>query len=128
MSMTTTPVFALALLGAAAWAQVAGVRRTDLLRHDSVVPEREVVQVRVDVDLGHGVPRHTHPGDEVLYVLDGTLEYMPDGQPPVMLKAGQSVFIPAGTIQAARNPGTGDGAGIATYLFENGKPLFAPAK
>jgi quercetin dioxygenase-like cupin family protein len=128
MNMNTTPVFVLALLGAAAWAQVAGVRRTDLLRHDSVVAGREVVQVRVDVDPGHGVPRHTHPGDEVLYVLEGTLEYMPDGKAPVTLKAGQSVFIPAGTIHAARNPGTGDGAGIATYIVEKGKPLITLAK
>ena len=121
-------LFALALPGTALWAQVAGVRRTDLLRHDSTVPGREVVQVRVEVDPGHGVPRHTHPGDEVLYVVEGTLEYLPDGQAPVLLKAGQSVFIPAGTVHAARNPGTGAGAGIATYFVEKGKPLITPAK
>jgi quercetin dioxygenase-like cupin family protein len=40
------------------------VRRTDLLKHDSVVSGREVVEVRVEVDAGHGVPRHTHPGDD----------------------------------------------------------------
>lgn len=121
-------LLALALPGTALWAQVAGVRRTDLLRHDSTVSGREVVEVRVEVDPGHGVPRHTHPGDEVLYVVEGTLEYLPDGQAPVLLKAGQSVFIPAGTVHAARNPGTGAGAGIATYFVEKGKPLISPAK
>jgi len=121
-------LLALALPGTAAWAQVAGVRRTDLLRHDSTVSGREVVEVRVEVDPGHGVPRHTHPGDEVLYVVEGTLEYLPDGQAPVLLKVGQSVFIPAGTVHAARNPGTGAGAGIATYFVEKGKPLITPAK
>lgn len=130
--MKTVSVIVLALLSAAAFAQGAaqapGVRRTDLLKHDSVVPGREVVEVRVEVDPGHGVPRHMHPGDEVLYVVEGTLEYMPDGKAPVMLKAGQSVFIPAGTIHAARNPGTVNGAGIATYFVEKGKPLITPAK
>jgi quercetin dioxygenase-like cupin family protein len=134
--MKTVTVITLALLGAAAFAQaaaqapaqVAGVHRTDLLKHDSVVQGREVVEVRVEVDPGHGVPRHTHPGDEVLYVVEGTLEYMPDGKAPVMLKAGQSVFIPAGTVHAARNSGSGAGAGIATYFVEKGKPLITLAK
>jgi quercetin dioxygenase-like cupin family protein len=130
--MKTVTVITLVLLGAAAFAQVTaqvvGVRRTDLLKHDSVVPGREVVEVRVDVDPGHGVPRHTHPGDEVLYVVEGTLEYLPDGKTPVVLKAGQSVFIPAGTVHAARNPGTGAGAGIATYFVDKSKPLITLAK
>ena len=130
--MKTVTAITLALLGAAAFAQAAaqapGVHRTDLLKHDSIVAGREVVEVRVEVDPGHGVPRHTHPGDEVLYVVEGTLEYLPDGKAPVMLKAGQSVFIPAGTIHAARNPGTVNGAGIATYFVEKGKPLIVPAK
>lgn len=128
MKMKTAPFFALALLGAAAFAQMAGVRRTDLLKHDSVVPGREVVQVRVEIDPGHGVPRHTHPGDEIMYVAEGTLEYVPDGKPPVVLKAGQSVFIPAGTVHAAKNPGTANGASIATYFVEKGKPLIVLAK
>ena len=126
--MKTVTVITLAFLGTAAFAQVAGVRRTDLLKHDSVVPGLEVVEVRVEVDAGHGVPRHTHPGDEVLYVVECTLEYMPDGKAPVMLKAGQSVFIPAGTVHAARNPGTVAGAGIATYFVDKDKPLIMPAK
>jgi quercetin dioxygenase-like cupin family protein len=66
--MKTASVFVLALFSAAACAQavaqVPGVRRTDLLKHDSVVSGREVVEVRVEVDAGHGVPRHTHPGDD----------------------------------------------------------------
>jgi quercetin dioxygenase-like cupin family protein len=130
--MKTVSAITLAFLGAAAFsqvtAQVPGVRRTDLLKHDSVVSGREVVEVRVEVDPGRGVPRHTHPGDEVLYVVEGTLEYMPDGKAPVTLKAGQSVFIPAGTIHAASNPGMVAGAGIATYFVEKGKPLIMPVK
>jgi len=124
----TTAVIVLALLGGTALAQLAGVRRTELLRHDIAAPGREVVQIRVEIDPGHGVPKHTHPGDEVLYVVEGTLEYQPEGQPAVTLRPGQSVFIPAGTVHAARNTGTGNGAGIATYIAEKGKPLVTPVK
>ena len=85
----TTAVIVLALLGGTALAQLAGVRRTELLRHDIAAPGREVVQMRVEIDPGHGVPKHTHPGDEVLYVVEGTLEYQPEGQPAVTLRPGQ---------------------------------------
>jgi quercetin dioxygenase-like cupin family protein len=124
----TTTVIVLALLGGAALAQLAGVRRADLLRHDIAVPGREVVQMRVEIDPGHGVPKHTHPGDEVFHVIEGTLEYQPEGKPAVTLGSGQSVFIPAGTVHAARNTGTGNGAGIATYIVEKGKPLITVVK
>ena len=123
-----TAVIVLALLGGTALAQLAGVRRTELLRHDIAAPGREVVQMRVEIDAGQGVPKHTHPGDEVLYVVEGTLEYQPEGQPAVTLRPGQSVFIPAGTVHAARNTGSGNGAGIATYIAEKGKPLVTLVK
>ena len=115
-------LLALALPGAAVWAQVTGVRRTDLLRHDTAVPGREVVEVRVEVDPGRGVPRHTHPGDEIIYVLSGTLEYEVAGK-PVTLKAGDVLFVPTGTVHAAKNIGTTPAAELATYVLEKGKPL-----
>ena len=124
----TTAVIVLALLGGTALAQLAGVRRTELLRHDIAAPGREVVQMRVEIDAGQGVPKHTHPGDEVLYVVEGTLEYQPEGQPAMTLRPGQSVFIPAGTVHGARNTGTSNGVGIATYIAEKGKPLVTPVK
>ena len=123
-----TAVIVLALLGGAALAQLAGVRRAELLRHDIAAPGREVVQMRVEIDPGHGVPKHTHPGDEVFYVLEGTLEYLPEGKPAVTLGPGQSVFIPAGTVHAARNTGSGNSVGLATYIAEKGKPLITMVK
>ena len=72
--------------------------------------------------------RHSHPGAEVVYVLEGTLEYQLDGEPPVTLKAGEALFIPSGTIHAARNVGKGNGAELATYIVEKGKPLVAMVK
>ena len=104
-------------------AQQPGINRTDALRHDLGVPGREVIQVRVDFDPGVAFGKHSHPGAEVAYVLEGTLEYQLEGQPPVTLKAGEALFIPAGTIHAAKNVGTGNAAELATYIVEKGKPL-----
>ena len=100
-----------------------GVRRTDLQRHDLGVPGREVIQVRVELDPGVAFGRHWHPGEEIINVLEGSLEYQVDGKPPITLKAGDVLFIPARTLHAARNVGRGNGAELATYLVEKGKPL-----
>jgi quercetin dioxygenase-like cupin family protein len=104
-------------------AQQPGVKRTDLQRHDLSVPGREVIQVRVDLDAGVAFPRHRHPGEEIIYVIEGSLEYEVEGKPPITLKAGDVLFIPAGTIHAAKNVGSGNGAELATYIVEKGKPL-----
>ena len=104
-------------------AQQAGSRRTDLQRRDLSAPGREVIQTRVDFDPGYVSPRHTHPGEEIIYVIEGTLEYEIEGQPPRAVKAGDVLFVPAGTVHAAKNVGSGNGAELATYVVEKGKPL-----
>jgi quercetin dioxygenase-like cupin family protein len=104
-------------------AQQPGVKRTDLQRHDLSVPGREVIQVRVDLHPGVAFPKHRHPGEEIIYVIEGSLEYEVEGKPPITLKAGDVLFIPAGTIHAAKNVGSGNGAELATYVVEKGKPL-----
>jgi quercetin dioxygenase-like cupin family protein len=73
-------------------------------------------------------PRHRHPGEEIIYVLEGTLEYEVEGKPPVTLKAGDVLFIPYGTVHSARNPGSVNAAELATYVVEKGKPLLELAK
>lgn len=100
----------------------AGTTRTDLQRHDLSIPGREVFQARVDFAPGASFPRHTHPGEEIIYVLEGTLEYEVAGK-PVTLKAGDVLFVPYGTVHAARNVGKGPAAELATYVLEKGKPL-----
>jgi quercetin dioxygenase-like cupin family protein len=109
-------------------AQQTGIRRTELQRHDLGVPGREVIQVRVELDPGVAFGKHTHPGEEIAYVLEGSLEYQVEGKPPVTLKAGESLFIPAGTIHAAKNASGGKASELATYIVEKGKPLVALVK
>ena len=109
-------------------AQQPGVKRTDLQRHDLSVPGREVVQVRVDLDPGVAFGKHRHPGEEIIYVVEGSLEYEVEGKAPMTLKAGEVLFIPAGTIHAAKNVGSGNGAELATYVVEKGKPLVVMVK
>jgi len=111
-----------------AMAQQPGTKRTDLQRHDLSVPGREVVQVRVDFDPGYVSPRHTHPGEEIIYVLEGTLEYQIEGEPAMTVKPGEVLFVPAGAIHSAKNVGSGNGAELATYVVEKGKPLITLVK
>jgi quercetin dioxygenase-like cupin family protein len=112
----------------AAQAQQPGVKRTDLQRHDLSAPGREAVQVRVDLAPGVAFGNHTHPGEEIIYVLEGTLEYQLEDKPPVTLKAGDVLFIPAGTVHSAKNVGSGTGSELATYIVEKGKPLLTLVK
>ena len=111
-----------------AQAQQPGVKRTDLQQHDLSVPGREVVQVRVDIAPGVLAPNHSHPGEEIVYVIEGLLEYQLEVKPPVTLRAGEVLFIPAGTIHSAKNVGSVNGAELATYIVEKGKPLVTPVK
>ena len=128
--MKTTRIMAVATLIATtglvlhtALAQPVGARRIDLQRHDLSVTGREVVQTIVELAPGTTAPRHTHPGEEIIYVLEGTWEYTVEGKPPVILKSGGVLFIPAGAIHSARNVGAGRAAELATYIVERGKPL-----
>ena len=109
-------------------AQQTGTKRADLQRHDLSAPGREVVQVRVDFDPGYVAPRHWHPGEEIIYVLEGTLQYEIEGQAPVTVKAGDVLFVPARTIHSAKNVGSANGAELATYVVEKGLPLLTLAK
>jgi|SRR6185295_14176358 quercetin dioxygenase-like cupin family protein len=109
-------------------AQQVGTKRTDLQRHDLSIPGREMIQVVVELAPGVTAPAHTHPGEEIIYVLEGLWEYQVEGKPPVTLKAGEVLFIPAGTIHSAKNVGSSNGAELATYIVEKGKPLLTLAK
>ncbi|MCU0093431.1 cupin domain-containing protein [Pseudomonas koreensis] len=106
---------------AKSWQQ--GLSRTDLVRQDLGAADREVIQARVDFEPGVTSPNHAHPGVEVAYVISGTFEYRLEGQAPVTLKAGDSLFIPAGVGHIAKNVGNEKGSELATYIVKKGEPL-----
>ena len=103
--------------------QPRGLTRTDLQRHDLSVPGREMIQNRVDIEPDAPAIRHWHPGEEIIYVLEGTLEYEIDGQPNVTVTAGEALMVPAETVHAVRNVGDVTATELATYVVEKGRPL-----
>lgn len=104
-----------------------GVTRTDLQRHDLSIAGREMVQARIDIAAGAVAPWHRHPGEEVIYIIEGTLEYQLEGQSPVTLKSGEVLFVPANVAHMARNRTADSGAELATYVVRKGEPLLVPA-
>jgi quercetin dioxygenase-like cupin family protein len=99
------------------------IKRTNLLRSDLSAAGREVIQVLVEFGPGVSAVRHSHPGEELVYVTEGALEYQLDGRPPLTVKAGEVLFIPHGTPHAVKNVGAGKALELATYIVEKGKPL-----
>jgi len=108
--------------------QWPGVERTDLQQHDLSAPGREVVQNRVLISPEAPAIKHKHPGEEIIYVLEGSLEYQIDGQPAKAYSAGEALMVPAETIHAVKNVGTANAAELATYVVEKGKPLLVLAE
>jgi quercetin dioxygenase-like cupin family protein len=103
--------------------QAPGLWRTDLQRHDLSVPGREVIQNRVELAPEAPAVRHKHPGEEIIYVLEGSLEYSIDGRDPRTYEAGEVLLVPPETVHSVRNVGQGNGAELATYFVEKGKPF-----
>jgi len=108
--------------------QAPGLWRTDLQRQDLSVPGREVIQSRVDIGPEAPLVKHTHPGEEIIYILEGSLEYQIESQPPKTFNAGEALTVPAGVVHAVRNVGSGNAAELATYVVEKGKPLLTLAE
>jgi quercetin dioxygenase-like cupin family protein len=103
--------------------QAPGLYRTDLQHADLSVPDREVIQNRVDFFPEAPAVRHKHPDEEVIFVLDGTLEYAIDGQEPLIVSAGAALTVPAETVHSVKNVGGTHAAELATYVVETGKPF-----
>ena len=127
MRAVALTVTVLVLTGIVA-AQQPAFKRTVLQQSDISAPGREVVQAVADFEPRATPGRHTHPGEEIGYVLEGTFVVEQEGKAPVTLKAGGTFLIPAGTIHNATNTGGGPGKILATYIVEKGKPLATPAK
>jgi quercetin dioxygenase-like cupin family protein len=122
-------VFAAALLGCVAlYAQQPGFTRKMLQDQNLSVNDRHAVQALAEFVPGGVAGKHTHPGEELGYVIEGTLQLEITGQPPRTVKAGESFFVPAGVVHDGKNIGKGPAKVLATYFVEKGKPVASPAK
>src|SRR5579883_1192019 len=108
-------------------AQNPGIKRTIVQRQDVSVPGREAVIAHVEIAPGASAGRHTHPGEEISYVIEGEAEILIEGKAPLKVKAGDGFVIPGGTKHDARNTGTQPLKLVAVYVVEKGKPLATPA-
>lgn len=109
-------------------AQQSGISRTNLQRHDIEILGYETIQARIDFEPHSAFGMHSHPGEEVIYVLEGIFEYQIEGEKAVILKAGEVLFIPAGKNHSARNVGKGKASELATYIVPKNKPLLVMKK
>ena len=108
-------------------AQVPALTRTIVTKADVSVPNREAVIARVEVAPGGVAGWHTHPGDEISYVMEGEATLLVAGQPPRKVAAGDAFVIPAGTVHNAKNDGAVAIKLVGVYVVEKGKPLASPA-
>jgi len=109
-------------------AQVPGFKRVELQKHDLSTAGREALVARGEFQPGAAVPKHTHPGEEIGFILEGEVTVEIEGQPAKSLKAGDTFFIPAGTVHSAKNTGKAQALVLSTYVVEKGKPLATPVK
>jgi quercetin dioxygenase-like cupin family protein len=116
-----------ALVAGALFAQNPGIQRTILQRKDISMPGREAVIARVEIAPGAFAGRHTHPGEEISYILEGEGEILVDGQPALKVKPGDSFIIPNGAKHNAHNTGTLPLRMVGIYLVDKSQPLATPA-
>jgi quercetin dioxygenase-like cupin family protein len=104
--------------------ELAGrLTRTEVQRGSSSIPGREIVQVLTEIPVGVESGWHTHPGEEVGYIVAGRVEMRTEGRETRILQAGEGFLIPPGTPHNARDLGPGTGRMLSTYLVEIGRPL-----
>ena len=120
-------IAAIVLIGSALLAQNPGITRTILQRKDISLPGREAVIARVEIAPGASAGRHTHPGEEITYVLEGEAEILVEGQPALKVKPGDSFIIPAGAKHDAHNTGTAPLRMVGIYLVDKSQPMATPA-
>ena len=108
-------------------AQAPAFKRTVLQQGDISVAGHEAVTALAEIPAGVAAGRHSHPGEEIGYVLEGSVLVEQDGKPAMTVEAGKTFLIPAGTIHNATNKGTTTTRILATYVVEKGKPLATPA-
>jgi len=117
----------LLLISSTLLAQSTGITRTIVTKADSSIPGKEDVIARVEIAAGAVVGWHTHPGDEISYVMEGEAELLVANQPARKVKAGEGFVIPAGVVHSAKNHGSVPIKLVGVYVIDKDKPLATPA-
>ena len=107
-------------------AQQTGFKRTVIQQSKLSVPGREAVTAIAEFQPGGTVGRHTHPGEEIGYILEGAIVLEQEGKADVTLGPGKTFFIPAGTVHNATNKTSSVARVLANYFVESGKPVASP--
>ena len=109
--------------GEASDALAGSLKRTEIQHSGSSIPGRDIVQVRTEIPPGVASGWYTHPGEEVGYIVAGTVQMEIEGRPTLTLHAGEGFLIPPRTPHNARDLGPGTGHMLSTYIVEIGEPL-----
>ena len=126
-SFSRWSIFTLVIAAGMLSAQNPGIQRTILQRKDISVPGREAVVARVEIAPETFAGRHTHPGEEISYILEGEGEILIEGQPALKVKPGDSFIIPAGARHDAHNTGKQPLKLVGIYVVDKSQPLATPA-
>jgi quercetin dioxygenase-like cupin family protein len=100
---------------------------SELQRREIPGTGREGVTTVAEIPPGATSARHSHPGEDFGYLIEGTIVLMVDGKPPVTVHAGETFFTERGQIHNARNIGTTMARAVDTYVIDKGKPGITPA-
>lgn len=112
--------------GVLVWMQPAPARWTELQRRTLDDIGREGVEMLIEIPAGVSSARHSHPGDDFGYVVEGTIVLQVDGNPPLTVKAGETFFTARGRVHNARNIGTSTARVVDTYIIDKGQPVVIP--
>ncbi|MSV34492.1 MAG: cupin domain-containing protein [Bryobacterales bacterium] len=126
-SISKWTVIGLVIAAGALLAQNPGFQRVIVAKADVSFPGREALIARIEINPGVAVGRHTHPGEEITYVIEGEMEISIDGEAPKKYKAGEGFIIPAGKIHDAKNIGSQQAKLSGVFYVEKGKPVATPA-
>src|ERR1700691_5579650 len=107
-------------------AEQPAAKWTELQRHDIPGAGREGVTMAIEIPPGASSARHSHPGEDFGYLIEGTIVLEVDGKPPITVKAGEVFFTERGHIHSARNIGTTTARAVDTYIIDKGKPVVTP--
>jgi quercetin dioxygenase-like cupin family protein len=126
MRIRTALIFAACILATILVSAAPAAKWTELQRHDLANTGREGVEMSIEIPPGVTTARHSHPGDDFGYVIEGTIVLMVDGKPPQTVKAGETFYTERGHVHTARNIGKTTARAVDTYIIDKGHPVVIP--